>query len=74
MSTRPGSRCSLDLTRELGNEGITLVMARLRRRLIDDFDVAGLTSVIGREHLYPSVRLAVDAFAGLPTETDEQNA
>jgi high affinity sulfate transporter 1 len=69
-----GIEMLLDLTRELEREGITLVVARLRTRLTDDFAVAGLTDAIGKEHFYPSVRLAVDAFAGKPTDRDEQKA
>ena len=57
----------LDLAHELEREGITLVFARLRRRLMDDLDVAGLTDAIGREHFHPSVRLAVEAFEAQPT-------
>ncbi|HJU47931.1 MAG TPA: STAS domain-containing protein, partial [Gaiellaceae bacterium] len=59
-----GIEALLDLTRDLRREHITLVVARLRARLQADFDVAGLTTEIGREHFYPTVRLAVDAFPG----------
>jgi high affinity sulfate transporter 1 len=58
-----GMEALLDLTRDLRREGITLVVARLRMRMRPDFDVAGLTAEIGAEHFYPSVKLAVDAFA-----------
>ena len=57
-----GIEALLDLTRELEKEQITLVVARLRTRMLPDFDAAGLTAAIGPEHLYPSVRLAVAAF------------
>ena len=57
-----GIEVLLDLTRELQEEQITLVVARLRTRMLPDFDAAGLTTAIGPEHLYPSVRLAVAAF------------
>ena len=30
--------------------------------MLPDFEAAGLTSAIGSEHLYPSVKLAVAAF------------
>ena len=56
----------LDLAHELEREEITLVVARLRRRLRDDFDAAGLTDAIGRERFYASVRLAVEAFEAEP--------
>ena len=57
-----GIETLLDLTRDLRREQITLVVARLRARLRPDFDVAGLTDLIGPEHFYPSVRLAVAGF------------
>jgi high affinity sulfate transporter 1 len=59
-----GIETLLELTRDLRQEHITLVVARLRTRLQADFDVAGLMAEIGREHFYPTVRLAVDAFPG----------
>src|SRR6478672_12373866 len=59
-----GIEALLDLTLDLRREDITLVVARLRTRLRPDFDVAGLTEAIGREHFYPSVKLAVQAFEG----------
>jgi sulfate permease, SulP family len=57
-----GMEALLDLTRELRGEEITLVVARLRARMRSDFEVGGLVDEIGREHFYPSVRLAVAAF------------
>jgi MFS superfamily sulfate permease-like transporter len=62
-----GIEALLDLTLDLRREHITLVVARLRTRLRPDFDVAGLTEAIGPERLYPSVKLAVQAFEGEPT-------
>jgi SulP family sulfate permease len=53
-----------DLTRDLRKEQITLVVARLRQRMLPDFEVAGLTDAIGREHFYPTVKSAVAAFRG----------
>jgi SulP family sulfate permease len=53
-----------DLARELRGEQVRLVVARLRSRLLDDFEVAGAVAEIGREHFYPSVKLAVAAYAG----------
>jgi high affinity sulfate transporter 1 len=57
-----GIEALLDLTRDLRHENITLVMARLRKRLMPDFEAAGVAAEIGPEHFYPSVRLAVAAF------------
>jgi SulP family sulfate permease len=51
------------LAEDLRRDGITLVVARLRARMRDDFDVAGITSAIGAEHFYQSVPQAVAAFA-----------
>jgi high affinity sulfate transporter 1 len=49
------------LTKELRADGITLVVARLRTRMEEQFEVAGVTETIGRERFYPSVRAAVEA-------------
>lgn len=63
-----GIEALLDLTRELQKQQITLVVARLRTRMLPDFDAAGLSTAIGSEHFYPSVKLAVAAFGEqLPT-------
>jgi anti-anti-sigma factor len=51
-----------ELVRDLHGDGITLVVARLRTRMQEDLDLAGLTDAIGREHFYPSVERAVAAF------------
>ena len=52
-----------ELARELRSEQVTLVVARLRSRLLPDFEVAGVVDEIGRERFYPSVNLAVAACA-----------
>ena len=57
-----GIEALLDLTLDLRQEEITLVVARVRTRLRPDFEVAGLTKAIGPEHFYPSVTLAVQAY------------
>jgi SulP family sulfate permease len=57
-----GIEALLDLTRDLRRDNITLVVARLRKRLMPDCEAAGLTAEIGPEHFYPSVRLAIAAF------------
>jgi high affinity sulfate transporter 1 len=59
-----GIEALLDLTRDLRGEGITLVVARLRTRMMPDFEVAGLAGAIGPEHFYPTVKSAVAAFGG----------
>ena len=51
-----------DLIEELRRQDVELVVARLRTRMHDQFQLAGLTDKIGRERLYPSVREAVDAW------------
>jgi high affinity sulfate transporter 1 len=59
-----GLEALMDLTRDLRREGITLVVARLRTRMQDQLEAAGVLDAIGRERFYPSVRAAVDACAG----------
>jgi MFS superfamily sulfate permease-like transporter len=49
------------LTRDLRRDGITLVVARLRTRMEEPFELAGVTETIGRQLFYPSVRAAVEA-------------
>ena len=49
------------LTGDLRDDGITLVVARLRTRMEGSFELAGVTDAIGRQHFYPSVRAAVEA-------------
>jgi sulfate permease, SulP family len=51
-----------EITRGLRDDGITLAVARLRTRMEESFELAGLTETIGREHFYPTVRAAVEAF------------
>jgi MFS superfamily sulfate permease-like transporter len=52
------------LAQGLPREGVTLVMAHLRRRMRDEFDAAGLTETIGADRFYPSVEQAVAACSG----------
>ena len=52
-----------ELARELRDEQVTLVVARLRSRLLPDFETAGVVEEIGRERFYPSVNLAVAGYA-----------
>jgi len=53
----------LDVTRDLRRDEITLVVARLRTRMEEEFEDAGVLDEIGREHFYPTVRAAIDACA-----------
>jgi SulP family sulfate permease len=49
------------LTKDLRGEGVTLVVARLRTRMEEQFELAGVTETIGRERFYPTVQAAVEA-------------
>ena len=51
----------LDVTNDLRRDGITLVIARLRMRMEAELEDAGVLDAVGREHLYPTVRAAVEA-------------
>jgi MFS superfamily sulfate permease-like transporter len=50
------------LVRDLRRDGTLLVVARLRTRMRDEFEAAGLTDAIGPENFYASVEQAVAAF------------
>jgi high affinity sulfate transporter 1 len=52
------------LARELPREGVTLVLARLRRRLRDELDASGVAETIGDDRFYESVEEAVAACSG----------
>jgi high affinity sulfate transporter 1 len=54
----------LDLTKDLRRDEIMLVLARLRTRMEEQLENAGVLDAIGRSHLYPTVRAAVDACVG----------
>jgi sulfate permease, SulP family len=73
---RGGHPCRLDRARgataqatDLRHEGITLVVARLRTRMQEQFQQAGITETIGTENFYPSVHAAVDRFTHTGTGT-----
>jgi sulfate permease, SulP family len=51
----------VDVTQDLRRDEITLVVARLRTRMEGLLEDAGALEAIGRSHLYPTVRAAVDA-------------
>jgi high affinity sulfate transporter 1 len=59
-----------DLVDELRRDGTTLVVARLRTAMQEQFDAAGLTDRIGADHFYPSVRVAVEQVTrqGMPAK------
>ena len=50
-----------DLARELDREHITLVVARLRQRMLPTYEAAGLVEQIGRERFYPTIAAALTA-------------
>jgi len=52
------------LTKDLRRADITLVVARLRTRMQEQFEQAGVTETIGRESFHPTVRAAVAACVG----------
>jgi sulfate permease, SulP family len=58
------------LTEDLGRNEITLVVARLRTRMQEQFELSGLTEVIGPDHFYPSVRDAVQVFTHSSSGSD----
>jgi high affinity sulfate transporter 1 len=51
-----------DLREELAAQNIVLVIARAKEPVVSMFDRMGLTSSIGRDHFFPSVRAAVNAY------------
>jgi sulfate permease, SulP family len=57
------------LANDLRHEGITLVVARLRTRMQEQFQHAGATKTIGTENFYPSVHAAVSRFTNTGTGT-----
>ena len=57
------------LTTDLRAEQITLVVARLRTRMEEQFELAGVTETIGRERFFPTVHAAVDACVDRQTAT-----
>jgi MFS superfamily sulfate permease-like transporter len=64
LADSTGLEALTDLTRGLRRDGITLVLARLRTRMLEHLEAAGVLDAIGRERVFPSVRAAVDACAG----------
>ncbi|HVP02996.1 MAG TPA: sulfate permease [Solirubrobacteraceae bacterium] len=60
----------LDLTNGLRRDDVTLVVARLRTRMEEQLKDAGVLGAIGREHLYPTVRAAVEAYEPAPAKRE----
>jgi len=58
-----GLEALADVADDLRRSEITLVMARLRTRMEEQLQAGGVLDVIPREHVYPTVRAAVDAYA-----------
>jgi anti-anti-sigma regulatory factor len=52
----------LDVAHDLRRDEIALVVARLRTRMEEQLEDAGVLDVIGRSHLYPTVHAAVAAY------------
>jgi sulfate permease, SulP family len=52
-----------ELAKDLRRDDITLVVARLRTRMEEQFELSGLAETIGRQHFYPTVHAAVQEFA-----------
>jgi SulP family sulfate permease len=59
----------VDVAKDLESDEITLVMARLRTRMQEQLEDAGVLDVIGHGHLYPTVRAAVEAYESRGVET-----
>jgi high affinity sulfate transporter 1 len=58
-----GLEALADVAKDLRRSEITLVLARLRTRMEEQLRAGGVLDVIPREHVYPTVRAAVDAYA-----------
>ena len=56
-----GMEALASLAADLHRDGVTLVVARLRRRMLDEFRLSGATAAIGADHFYDSVEGAVAA-------------
>jgi MFS superfamily sulfate permease-like transporter len=54
-----------ELAKDLRRDEITLVVARLRTGMQEQFELSGLTETIEPQHFYPTVHAAVQAFARL---------
>jgi high affinity sulfate transporter 1 len=57
-----GLQALVEVAKDLRREEITLTIARLQTRMANQLEAGGVIDVVGRGHLYPTVRAAVDAF------------
>jgi sulfate permease, SulP family len=60
-----GVRMLTELIESLRKESITFVFARLHGQMSDHLDEAGVLDLVGEDHLYPTVRAAVQSAAAL---------
>jgi sulfate permease, SulP family len=58
-----GARALSDLIRSLKTQGIIFVFARVMTPTRRNLEAAGLSELVGPDHLYPTVRAAVQAAA-----------
>jgi sulfate permease, SulP family len=65
-----GVRTLTELIESLREESITFVFARLHGHMSDHLQEAGVLDLVGEEHLYPTVRAAVQAAP--PTQIETQ--
>jgi sulfate permease, SulP family len=65
-----GVRTLTELIESLRKESITFVFARLHGYMNDHLQAAGVVDLVGEEHLYPTVRAAVQAAP--PTQIETQ--
>jgi sulfate permease, SulP family len=56
-----GVRTLTELIESLREESITFVFARLHGHMSDDLQADGVLDLVGKEHVYPTVRAAVQA-------------
>jgi sulfate permease, SulP family len=56
-----GVRTLTDLIDSLRKESITFVFARLHGHMSDHLAEAGVVDLVGEDHLYPTVRAAVQS-------------
>jgi high affinity sulfate transporter 1 len=57
-----------ELVGSLHDDGIAFLVARLKAPMMQSFRDAGLVDLIGEDHIYPTVRAAVDAADPQPAE------